>query len=760
MSRLEKTESKTHCSISDRAVQQPEDWWHANITNPFCNAFIVEPANAIACTFDTLTHQKEAHRIKLCPVPTSSDFGTTVCQAAASAVGGVLPYTLAGKFAGNGLRFAGSRLEVEGAMAKFAQSDRAAQIIGAGVYDGMRETQAGETHLRNGAAGAVNFTILEFIGRNGKGPCERIFHRFMTGGAATIASTYVARPDLFPIAGPVKSSDVHFERQFFTGALLNVLLPGTQHGVRALHDAANLKLGRGIPLDHFIESKQNSFAKAFSGQEDGKLLDANCWARVQPVAEANSYHAGKDLVTLKNPGELRALRHELQHRKEIKEKVAEPGFERAAELLKSDRQKAWNVYRTVRQAQEVRAELANYRRNGLKIYSPSIKDLKQAIPNSSAAHGDTYETLWRKEFYEFERTGGKFRPKEVFSGNFGFKMFNRECDQLYEHLLPNHANVGVALSQIEKRYDIPVPQLTLALKHVNEFLEPSVVHPTQLDVDKLAMQTLRLIGHPEKVRQGNHPTCAPASLEYYTYLKHPENATDLISQVVRMNQYECLDGSPIIVNGLNVVPEKYWNRNHANQLFQNTAINVFWQRKKDLSPYLSAQDGVNMQLRPGLTRYQRQWSNQMNESPYRLLDYSKVPPSFVHSRIPGHESDLSCPLMTLETVENIHNQINGTTHGGIILSERFDNAVELADVLRERESRLQLPVLAWLDTRQPLLSRGVGEPSSGGGHAVVIKSYDPKSKKSSIYNPWGEMLHGVGIKDLYEAMQDFDASKI
>lgn len=758
MSRFEKTESNSNSSKNEKAVQHPTDWWHENITNPFCNALIVEPANAITCTFDTFTHQKEVHRLTPSPVPQTSDFGTTVCQGAASAVGGVLPYALAGKFAGSGLRFLGARLEVEGALAKFAQSDRAAQIIGAGLYDGMRETRAGETHLRNGAAGAVNFTILEFIGGKGKCPFDRIFDRFMTGGVATIASAYVARPDLFPMAGSVKSSDVNFNRQFFAGAILNVLLPGTQHGVRKACDAMSLKLGSGIPIDRFVRSKEPSFANAFSSPNDLKLLDANRWATVQPNAEVNSYHAGKDLVTLKDSGNFKALRHELQHRNDARAKISEPGFLRAAGLLSKDKEQAWRVYRSVRQAQEVRAELANYHDTGLKTYAETVRNLKESIPSSSATHGDTYETLWRKEFQRFERTGGKFRPEVDFSSDFGFKMLHKESDLLYEQLRPKHSNVSSTLQQIVKRYDVPVPQLALALKHVNEFLNPSVVHPVDVDADKLAMQTLRLIGNPEKVSQGKHPTCAPASLEYYTYLKHPENATDLLSQVVRMNQFECLDGSPIVVNGLNVVPEKYWNRSFANQLFQNTAVNVHWQRKRDLTPWLSSDDNVNLKIRPGLTRYQRQWSNQMNESPYRLLDYSKFPPVPIHDRLPEHRNDPSSPLMTLNAVEDIHHQINGTTRGGILLSERFDNAVELADVLRERESRAQLPVLAWLDTRQPLLAHGAGEPSAGGGHAVVIKSYDSKSKRVSIFNPWGEMLHGVGIKDLFQATQDYDPS--
>jgi len=762
MTRFEKIETPGDCAASssllaaaDRAHAQPLDWWQVNLAHPFINGLVVEPVNALAWAYDAVTHQKEAHRLKPLAAPLDSNDGAAVvCQGFGSAVGSILPYAMAGRFAGNGLRMAGAKLELEGAFARFAQSEKAAQIVGSGVYDGMRETRPGESHLRNGAAGAANFTILEIFGRSGNSVLERAANRFGTGALASFASTAVARPETFDLHAKRSDTDFDMGRQLFANGLLNVVLPGAQHGVRALHDKATVKLGMGMPIDRFVKSNETAFAHQFSNACNSKLLEANRWAHVQPGASVNSYRAQKDLITLKDGSDLHALKHELQHRVEAKTKVAEAGFARAADLLKTDADKAWDTYRAVRLAQEVRAEIAPYRGDNAARYSEAIEQLKKTIPGSSAIGGDTYETLWKKEFQEFERSGGRYRPKIDYSS--GYKTFYRENDRLFEHLSPRFPAVDKTLNQIQARYDISIPQLALALKSVNEIVEPGVVHPTKVDVDRLAMQALELIAHPHKVKQGKNPTCGPAAIEYCTYLKHPENASDLISQVVRLNQFETMDRSQIVVNGLNVVREKYWDRNHANQIFQNTAVNVHWQRKHDLTPWLSPNDGVNISLRPGLTRYQRQWTRQINESPYRLLDYSRFPPAPVHKRIPGQDADLSCPLFTMKSVADAHEQINGTVAGGITLCEKFSNSRELADVLAGRSNKSQLPVIAWVDVRQPLFNKGVGPVSEFGGHAVVIKSYDHENKTVSIFNPWGETLNDVRIKDLYQATKEFD----
>ncbi len=164
MPRFEKTETKPDSPQTTKEMP-PLDWLGANFANPLINSACIEPINAVAWTLDKSTGQKQSHKLEHLPVPTQ--FANTgspemLCQSVAWALGSVIPYAVAGRLSGNALRFTGATLKAEGALATFAQSEKAAQIIGGGIYDGMKETRVGESHLRNGAAGAVNFAILEY----------------------------------------------------------------------------------------------------------------------------------------------------------------------------------------------------------------------------------------------------------------------------------------------------------------------------------------------------------------------------------------------------------------------------------------------------------------------------------------------------------------------------------------------------------------------------------------------------------------------
>ncbi len=397
MPRFEKTETKPESTQTSSANSpSPVDWLGANFVNPFVNTLCIEPANAVAWAVDTSTCQKQAHR--LTPLPVPAQFANTmspevVCQSVASAVGSVIPYALAGRLTGNTMRFAGATLEAEGAVAKFAQSEKAAQIIGGGIYDGMRETHTGETHLRNGAAGAVNFAILE----NWKGdPRSRVLgralDRFYAGSFGALAHTAVARPDLLRFDR--KSTDIDMGSLILTNGLMNALLPGTQEGIRLLQDKATVKMGLGVPIDRYLKTSHMA-RHDFSGKNESSLLEQNRWARIEPNAQFSSYQHGNDMVSLKGTTSKWTFLHELQHRKEALAGIAEPGFVRAANLLGKDTERAWDAYKSVRQAQEIRAELANYHSAGLSRHAEIVNHLKLTIPYAKAAGGVPYITLWR-----------------------------------------------------------------------------------------------------------------------------------------------------------------------------------------------------------------------------------------------------------------------------------------------------------------------------------------------------------------------------
>ena len=785
MPRFEKSENKTDGALGafDRASDKSSgdensgdktargfDWFGANFVNPLVNTLCVEPANAITQTVERAAGQLPFHRVEPLPVPDTSKRPIStelVSQSVACAIGSVGPYALAGMLAGNAMRCAGAALKTEGAIATFAQNDKVAQIVGAGVYDGMKETRQGETHLRNGIAGAASFAVLEYSRVDPRASLiGRSLDRFSSGFVGSLTHVAISRPDVFSLKAP---SDINISSSLLTGALINVLLPGTQQGLRMLQEKASLRMGRGIPIDRYLSNSSHVNAEAinaraeFTSATTKKLFEQNRWARIEPDSKFDCYLPKRDMVSLTSGSSRETLLHELHHRKEALAGIAEPGFVQAAAYLNKDVNRAWQIFARVRRAQEIRAEIAGRQEvnsSGLTSKAEFVNELKRTLPSARFAGGDSYIQLWRREFEEFLRSGGKFRPEADYSKCRFNKEIRDEANRLYVRLAGREPNAGNAIDGVIERHSLNDEQVLSVFKHVNEFLKPKYSTAVQLPLPFLAMQTLRLVARPEKVKQGFHPTCGPAALEYATYVKHPENAASLISQVALTGKYKSADGTSITLDLLNVIPERTKTRSFANQLFQTTSVNVHWQRKTSLEPWLYSGDGIDNSITAGAIRYERQPHNSSSPDLYRLMDYSKKPVRPLQDRLaPELRNDMADPLMDCNSLNDINGQINGGTHGDIALPWDLHSQQVLERTLRERHLTGRLPVLTVIDCRHPLFRHGMEDPLPDvGWHIVAVRGYDPATKTASIFNPWGHILNGISTRDLYKANKEFKIS--
>lgn len=733
------------------------DWFDSNFVNPLVNTMCIEPANVVTTALGKFAGQSQ-HKIEALPVATVCAENWTaemICQSVASAAGSVVPYALAGRLVSNTMRFAGAAVKAEGALATLAQSEKVAQIVGGGLYDGLKETHGSETHLRNGLAGAANFAVLEYWKTGSKGNLfSRSAERILSGASGSFAHIVISQPQFFTAD---TSEKLNLSKLMLTGGLMNALLPGTQEGLRLIQDRASTRMGWGVSIDRYVQKNAGlaSFQSLDSHQR--ALFEKNRWARIEPDAQFDSYLSGKDLVTLTEGSSAKTLFHELQHRKESLSSIAEPGFVRAAVSLKNgDVKEAWTLYSSIRLAQEIRAELAARPDLAVASKAEAVKKLKKTIPLADAIGGVSYLEIWRREFNNFVRTGGQFRP----STDYSQCRFNREireqANMLHFRLSGENRHADKVIDDVIDRTDLKDEQVVQVFRHVNEFLNPRLQNAVQLPLGRLAMQTLRLTANPEKVVQGQHPTCGPAALEYCTYVKHPENAANLISQVARTGKFVCSDGATIVMNGLNIIPEIHWGRRFANQLFQTTAVNVHWQRKSDLMPWLPAGDGIDNGIVPGAVRYQRFTTDPKSSTAYRLLDFSKKPAARVHERLPEQlQDDLSDPLMDNDSLNDMHRQINGVQHGKIALPWQLPSLRYLERNLRIRQLKDRLPVITTVDVRHPIFNYEFDSMPENGWHFVAVRSYERESKLVSIFNPWGHILHGVSTSELYMANKEF-----
>lgn len=743
---------------SVKEIECATDWTEKNVLVPFLNAAYIEPLNVLAGAAERLSGREPepiVHKIAISPCQEFSPEYWT--QSVASGLGSVIPYALAGRISGGGLRAIGSKFAIEGIAGKVLASESIAQIVGAGLYDSNKELHGKETHLQNGAAGMLSFSLIEAGNLLSQGRTKLVATAFRgtSGGCSGIISDVVAHPD--NVNQKFFEMSNNYGGTFATGAAMSLLLPGAHAGVAKLHDKACLAFGKGIAIDRYLKL-ETDVSKSLVGEfSAAKIVEKHRWARIQPESESASYKHAGDLITLspdKSGG--KDLVHELQHRLEAKTAIAEPGFARAQDLLaQNDLRGAWTVFRSVRLAQELRANLAEHGFVQGTNKAPAIEYLKGTIPKELAKEGCTYERLWQGEFLDFVQKQGRSRPDTDYSSRRNLRELENAEAAFFKLMEPFEPKIAQYASTAKiLRHDVRARNFTSIFNSLSKMVSEKESIPKNLFPERLALQTLFQIARPTFVRQGSHPTCALAALEYVNFSKHPENAVSLLSDVVRTGVYQTRDKTNISMTRLNILPEEYRERSHGNQLFQTTAANIYWQRQPKFE---KLPDGQLMHAKPGpygIVSYERRPLSDVYVTPYRIVEKASGKPIIYMS--PEYSGPVHSPSINTYALNDIFEQINGTGRGDVSLPPYFSSQRELFKVLSENQRKSKLPMVMAVDTRHSPFAPQSGDAGAGGLHAVVATKFDPFTKMVSIFNPWGNFIPKMSLKDLWRSTQPID----
>ncbi len=381
------------------------------ILNPALNSGLIEPFNALASSANELAG-KELIACKNEFEVSQDKFMSSgwLLSGLSSGLGMLLPYLISGKLAGAALRKAGQTLELRGSAAAFLQHGASAQIAGAAIYDGMRQTKAGETRSGNALAGAAAFGVFE--GGNlltkQRGLPAMLALRAFSGAAGagvhqTVSSLW-SRHEL-----PERNETL---KAMLGGMVLNIALPEAQRGLTAAVDSLSMQTGRGVPLDRYLSNRSDSAALAKS-RTFSELKEAQPWTRVQTESSSNNFVLKARRIELEgnNPapeklgGELARLSFS---------KNAEPGFSAAAaDLNAGNIKQAWQNYSRSRISIEASAREAEARiatELGKKSSTLSKGELAKEITAWSGPGKISFERLFRKEFTDFQNSNGAFRP--------------------------------------------------------------------------------------------------------------------------------------------------------------------------------------------------------------------------------------------------------------------------------------------------------------------------------------------------------------
>ncbi|MBY0548803.1 MAG: hypothetical protein K2W95_16145 [Candidatus Obscuribacterales bacterium] len=319
-----------------------------------------------------------------------------------------------------------------------------------------------------------------------------------------------------------------------------------------------------------------------------------------------------------------------------------------------------------------------------------------------------------------------------------------------------------------RKRGLPESEIAATYREVGKLLTSA--HAAALcKTTKLAYEIIRNAADPTKIDQGQHPTCNVNSYECKLYASEPSQAARLVVSVATTGRFTCADGTVITPRSTkpddeaskNPVPDG--ERNYASQLFQNTAINIHWNRRETLPDLTRAGKG-NIQYCQSVDR--------KGEAEY-LLDCSKNPPQVVSFFLQKEGGSKSSPRIGQDEISDINAQITGrpTRDQGIEMgwSTRETRGILYVDKVDSFKSTLErlkaenkLPVLLTVDASMKPFSDGARSDTSFSPHLVTVTDYDAAKGLVAVDNQWGSSNDHTGkpgqkplvpVDELFAAMR-------
>jgi hypothetical protein len=423
-------------------AQQSDGWLADNVLHPFVNG------TGLVRLYDTIAN-KPAENYHVPAAKTFSlDWGV---QSVSSAAGAILPYVVAGKLTGMGMRAVGEELGLTGASARIMANQSLAQIGGAGLYEFAQKPLDGQTRLGNAAGTVAGFAM--FSGGNA-----------LLGEAAPLSSSLLAkvvgRTAVGAVGGLGSYETTNFvaglqgiqhqenwQERFQTmaqGGFVNVALPAVQEGANKAVDYAvhSRSWSKGMPIERELKNGQMS---------DALLQDLayeNPLARVKRVGgEQTDSQADvpRNAVILTQDDGAAKLAHELAHLSLARD--AEPLYRQIGDMSKANPQAAEQAYYTLRANIESAARTVEnqVQARGLgEVANPVVVD-PRALGEQTAALGRTYNDTWKAEWQQF-----KDDPTYRHAIEYGGKGILKSTDK-YEKWMEDRINV--VDKDLEQKHD-------------------------------------------------------------------------------------------------------------------------------------------------------------------------------------------------------------------------------------------------------------------------------------------------------------------
>lgn len=288
---------------------------------------------------------------------------------------------------------------------------------------------------------------------------------------------------------------------------------------------------------------------------------------------------------------------------------------------------------------------------------------------------------------------------------------------------------------------------------------------------KIAQQALKQAIDPTIIKQGNFNTCNVASIEVNMYSRCPSAAMKAITEASLTGKFTTADGKAVELSKSAFIA-RAGERSLASQIFQNLAVNTYWNE---------ATRGPDKKSYPaGTIKY--------------LHDAAPVTKDDTGQRVVATVGDKRVkladhPSLPVDSFQEIYRRIAGKSPDVIAVTEGKDPRdlqgvanVDSAEKLHHRLAELSkkpggLPIIMlvhttnepfWTDSGEGAAG-GAGKSSDeakkrkempGGWHVVTITGYDPVTKRVSVDNTWSDASDHVARSRMIPVDKAFHAMKL
>lgn len=408
------------------------DWLTKNCVNPFVNTFYVESHNALANAANLASENTAGHKIMgkdaLLDVGNAENMMSWefLAQQVSAGLAMIVPQTIVGKLAGGTLRgistatklgrHVGPLIKQEQFVAGILNSEKTAQVVGGTLFDGLKDTHEGQSHVSNAMHSAVLFTVIENTNPLTKNLVWYKKYSALIGiGAGASAIGAVAGAATYDIQKEKQINGEHILKEVsasvISGGAMNALFPAAQHLAGKGIDHINMKLGRGAPIARLAQH-QDLIGK---DPEFDRQLKENPGARVQ--FSNNSEHKAlhkENKVVLGKKWDIADLVHEGKHLNDTL--TNRRVLASIRELITSgQKDEAYKQYMALRYEQENAVRrLENEVRSRHNSSTEAKQELRPNAPHKTLEEY-IYHDHFQTEFQQFLKNPTKFTPETDYS---------------------------------------------------------------------------------------------------------------------------------------------------------------------------------------------------------------------------------------------------------------------------------------------------------------------------------------------------------